>query len=168
MIAGIDNIRSLLESPEFGIFLDDKVYNKIVEDVENCESDKFHVSILLDMSSNLICYGYNIHYNNNNNYPFSLHAEINCLNKYYSKKIKQYIKNREKILLVLRLSKKIKKLGESKPCSRCHNYLINNTENINIKKIIYSTPSGFEVVKSSNLYELETILSSGYRCSSAK
>jgi len=166
MIAGIDNIRSLLESPEISIFLDDKVYNKIVEDVENCHSDKFHVSILLDLSNEMISYGHNEYYNNNKSYPFSLHAEINCLNKYYSRKIKQYIKNREKILLVLRLSKKIKKLGESKPCKQCHNYLINNTENINIKKIIYSTPSGFQIIKSNKLHTLDTILSSGHRCDS--
>jgi cytidine deaminase len=164
MICGIETIRSLLESPDVGIFLDEKVYAQIVEDVENCNSDKFHVSILIDMAGKIISYGHNEYYNNNKSYPFSLHAEISCLNKYYSKKIKQYMKNREKILLVLRLSKKIKKLGESKPCKQCHNYIINNMENINIKKVIYSTPSGFEVVKSNKLYALETILSSGHRC----
>lgn len=164
MIVGIDNIKYLLQLEN--IYMSDSVYDRIVRDVENCKSDKFHVSLLLDQGSNLISYGHN-EYFFGNKYPFTCHSEVNCINSYYSKKIKQYIKDRKKVLIILRLSSKIKKLGQSKPCKKCHNFIENNIDNLNIKKIIYSTPEGFVSVKSNKVSQMETILSSGYRALSS-
>jgi cytidine deaminase len=160
MIIGMDNIKHLLQLEN--IYLSDSVWDRIVRDVESCNSDKFHVSLLLDQGSNLISYGHN-EYFSGKKYPFTCHSEVNCINSYYGKKIKQYIKDRKKILIILRLSSKIKKLGQSKPCKKCHNFIENNIDNLNIKKIIYSTPEGFVSVKSNKVSQMETILSSGYR-----
>ncbi len=160
MIIGIDNIKHLLQLEN--IHMAENVYDRIVRDVECCNSDKFHVSLLLDQDSNLISYGHN-EYFFGTKYPFTCHSEVNCINSYYSKKIKQYVKDRKKVLIILRLSSKIKKLGQSKPCKKCHNFIENNIDNLNIKKIIYSTPEGFVSVKSNKVSEMETILSSGYR-----
>ncbi len=162
-ICGIENIRLHLESAEHNIFISSDIYDRISKDAEECNSDKFHVSLLMDSSFNLIAYGHN-EYFHGQSYPFTTHAEINCLAKYYSKKLKPYVKSREKILVVMRVSSKIKKLGQSKPCKKCQNYIVNNMQNINIKKIIYSTPEAFISLKANKLSELETIYSSGYRC----
>lgn len=162
MICGITNIKALLEQSDINIHLSDDIYNRIAKDAEECTSDKFHVCLLLDMSNNIISYGYNEYYKCSS-YPFTTHAEVNCMSKYYAKKIKPYMKSRDKILLVMRISSKIKKLGQSKPCKKCQNYIVNNMSNANIKKIIYSTEEHFVSLKSNRLADLETIYSSGHR-----
>jgi len=163
MIQGIHSLRSLLEDEN--IYIRDDIFERIKTDVTKHESDKFHACLLLDEHGELLSYGCNEYYKGQS-FPFTLHAEINCINRFYSRKMKQknsYIKGRKKILIIIRLSKKILKLGQSKPCTRCHNFIENNIDNLNLKKIIYSTPAGLSVVKSNKFSEIDTIYSSGSR-----
>ncbi len=162
MIFGIQPLKDMLSAEK--VYMDDNVYDKILMDINSKtnRSERFHVAILVDEFSTILSYGIN-EYHKTDSYPFSKHAEISCLTKYYGKKLKNWEKSRKKILIVIRLSPKRLRLGNSAPCRHCACYIENNMENINIKKIIYTTPDGLEVKKSKDFNVDECKLSSGHR-----
>lgn len=162
MFYGIESIKELLSSEK--VYLDDSTYNKIITDIENkkLKAERFHVAILIDEYCNVLSYGINDYYKSNS-YPFTTHAEISCLTKYYSKRFRKGEQERKKTLIIIRLSPKRLKLGQSAPCKHCARYIENNMENINIKKIIYSKPDGIEVKKSKHFNVEDYRISSGHR-----
>ena len=84
-------------------------------------------------------YSFNLFYKSDK-FPFSIHSEINTITKYY-KTTQRTDKNKiksKKILIVLKLTKS-GKLGNSKPCQGCANYINNNLDNLNLLNVYYST-----------------------------
>ena len=162
MICGIESLKTLLSLEK--IYITESIYSRILTDIENknTRSERFHVAIITDEYSNVLSYGIN-EYHKTNSYPFTTHAEINCMTKYYGKRFRKGEKDKKKFLIIIRLSPKKLRLGNSAPCKHCACYIENNMENINIKKIIYSTPEGIEVIKSKNFYNEDCKISSGHR-----
>lgn len=162
MIFGIEPLKNLFCSEK--VYIGENTYERILTDInaKTNRSERFHVAILIDEFSTILSYGVN-EYHKTDSYPFSKHAEINCLTKYYGKKLKDWEKSRKKTLIIIRLSPKRLRLGNSAPCRHCACYIENNMENINIKKIIYTTPEGLEIKKSKDFNAGECKLSSGHR-----
>ena len=99
-----------------------------------------HLSFLIDYKSReILCFSFNLYYKSDK-FPFSIHSEINTITKFY-KNNHRLEKNKfksKKILIVLKLTKR-GKLGNSKPCQTCANYINNNLHNLNLIHIYYST-----------------------------
>lgn len=97
-----------------------------------------HISFLINSKNNeIINYGFN-YYLNSTKFPFSLHSEVNAINKYYKKKLTKNLIKTKKYLVIVKLSK-IGIIGNSKPCKHCANFIYNNFDNIKLSKILYST-----------------------------
>lgn len=103
-----------------------------------------HFAFLLDLkTNNVICYDTNIYFKSNS-FPYSIHAEIQSVVKYYKSKT---LNKNKKVLIVVKLSK-TGIIGNSKFCLNCSRFLLNNFEALNLKKVYYS------VMKSNTLIEL--------------
>lgn len=133
------NINQLIELLEpYNI----KIPQNILYDISfNLNNNKYlhkHVSFLVDAKNgNILSYGFN-YYLNSTKFPFSLHSEVNVVNKYYKKSLTKNLMKIKKNLFVIKLSK-IGFIGNSKPCIHCANFLYNNFDNIKLSKIYYST-----------------------------
>lgn len=107
----------------------------------NLNNNKYlhkHISFLINSKNNeILNYGFN-YYLNSNKFPFSLHSEVNAINKYYKKKLTKNILKVKKCLIIVKISK-IGIIGNSKPCKHCANFIYNNYDNIKLSKIYYST-----------------------------
>ena len=122
-----------------------------------------HISFIIDKNNNnIISYGFN-YYLKADKFPYSLHSEINTINKYYKKKLTKNLIKTKKILLIFKITK-TGIIGNSKPCQNCVNYILNNYNNLNLHKIYYSF-TGNEL-KELNKYELlndKFTISSGFK-----
>jgi len=119
-----------------------KIPANILYDISfNLNNNKYlhkHISFLINNKTNeILSYGFN-YYLNSNKFPFSLHSEVNVINKHYKKNLTKNILKVKKILIVIKLSK-IGIIGNSKPCRHCANFLYNNYDNLKLYKIYYST-----------------------------
>jgi tRNA(Arg) A34 adenosine deaminase TadA len=119
-----------------------QIPSNILYDISfNLNNNKFlhkHISFLINSKNNeIINYGFN-NYLNSNKFPFSLHSEVNVINKYYKKKLTKNLIKTKKYLVIVKLSK-IGIIGNSKPCKHCANFIYNNFDNIKLSKILYST-----------------------------
>lgn len=124
------------------------VHQKMLNDINNeisirtqkKQKTSNHVCFLVDYKSReVICYAFNLFYKSDK-FPFSIHSEINAITKYYRAKHrsdKNKLKSK-KVLIVLKITKS-GKLGNSKPCQGCANYINNNLENLNLVNIYFST-----------------------------
>ena len=84
----LDNIKSILEKE--CVFLSDKIYNSLenelnVRTIKKSKSNKKskssnHICFLIDKNNELLTYGFNIFFKTSS-FPFSLHSEINAINK---------------------------------------------------------------------------------------
>lgn len=122
-----------------------------------------HVSLLIDYkSNNIITYGFN-YYLKTDTFPFSLHSEINTINKHYKKKNTKNNNKSKKILIILKISK-MGTLGNSKPCQNCANYIVNNYNNLNLTKVYYSTKEKtLEELNKNDLTNQKFKLSAGFK-----
>lgn len=119
-----------------------QIPSNILYDISfNLNNNKYlhkHISFLVNSKNNeIINYGFN-YYLNSNKFPFSLHSEVNAINKYYKKNLTKNILKTKKYLVIVKLSK-IGIIGNSKPCKNCANFIYNNYDNIKLSKILYST-----------------------------
>lgn len=97
-----------------------------------------HLCILVNAKNgNILTYGFN-YYLSSNKFPFSLHSEVNVINKYYKRNLTKDMTKIKKNLFIIKLSK-IGIIGNSKPCINCANFIYNNFDNIKLSKIYYST-----------------------------
>ena len=133
------NIKLVLENE--GVFLSDKTYYNLENELTirtNIKSKSYnHISFLIDCKNNkLLSYALNIYFKTES-FPFSIHSEINVINKIYKKLLSKPVKKTKKKLIILRVSK-IGVIGNSKPCLGCANFIYNNMDNINIINILYS------------------------------
>mgnify|MGYP000321216276 FL=1 len=121
-----------------------------------------HISFIVDKSSKIILsYGFN-YYLKSDKFPFSLHSEINTINKYYKKRITKSNLKSKKILLIFKISK-TGVIGHSRPCKNCVNFILNNYDNLNINKIYYSNKNNqLEYLTKENLLKDNFTISSGF------
>ena len=122
-----------------------EISNKILSDIQTELSlrsliktkSSNHVSFLIDnKSKEVLSFSFNLYYKSQK-FPYSMHSEINTINKFYKKDIKKSIQKSKKILVILKISK-IGNLGNSKPCTSCANFIYNNFQNLNLTNIFYS------------------------------
>jgi hypothetical protein len=155
------NLIQLLE--KYKIYIPSNILYDISYSLENNQYLNKHLSLLIDYKKKkIITYGFN-YYLKSNKFPFSLHSEINTINKHYKKNLTKNIIKSKKMLIIIKLSK-IGIIGNSKPCQHCANYIANNYNNLNLCKIYYSTQSNsLEELTKLNLQENNFKLSAGFK-----
>ena len=135
-MAPTDNLESLFHS--LGFVLPDNVKQDITFNLENNTYVNKHYSFVLDLKTRrILSYAFNIYFKSDS-FPFSVHAEIQSIVKYYKSRL---LSKNKKVLLVVKLSR-TGLFGNSKCCLNCMRFIRNNFENLNFKKIYYSNLGG--------------------------
>jgi hypothetical protein len=152
---------NLLET--YHIYLPSNILYDISFNLENNTYLNKHLSLLIDYKTKqVLTYGFN-YYLKSDKFPFSLHSEINTINKHYKKKLTKNLIKTKKILIIIKLSK-IGIIGNSKPCQNCANYIYNNYDNLNLSKILYSTQlNTLEYLTKIDLLKQDFKLSAGFK-----
>jgi len=132
----------------------------------NLHNNKYlhkHISFLINTKNNeILSYGFN-YYLNSNKFPFSLHSEVNVINKHYKKKLTKNMLKVKKNLIIIKLSK-IGIIGNSKPCRHCANFIYNNYDNLKLSKIYYSTKQNIlEELNKQDLQEAHFKIAAGFK-----
>jgi cytidine deaminase len=160
----LDNIKSILERE--CVFLSDKIYYALENElntrsISQSKITSNHICFLIYNKNNeVLSYAFNIYFKTNS-FPFSLHSEINAINKYYKKNLTKSILKGKKKLIIIKVSKS-GVIGHSKPCLSCANFIYNNMNNINITDVLYSTSENkLESLKKDELLLDNFKLSSG-------
>ena len=159
----LKNIKLILEKER--LYLSDKIYYDLYNELifrSNIKSKSSnHICFLVDSKTNeVLSYAFNIYFKSNS-YPFSLHSEINTINKFYKKTSSKSIIKSKKKLIIIKVSKS-GIIGHSKPCLSCANFIYNVSDNINIIDILYSiTGNKLESIKRNELILDNFKLSSG-------
>ncbi len=149
---------------EYNIIIPSNILYDISFNLNNNKYLHKHISFLVNAKTNeILNYGFN-YYLNSNKFPFSLHSEVNAINKYYKKKLTKNIIKVKKYLFIVKLSK-IGIIGNSKPCKHCANYIYNNYDNIKLTKIYYSTKLNKleELSKNDLLIQTNFKIAAGFR-----
>ena len=155
------NLLNILE--KYNIYLPSNILYDISYNLTNNTYINKHLSLIVDYKTKqIITYGFN-YYLKSDKFPFSLHSEINTINKHYKKRLNKNIIKSKKILFIIKLSK-IGIIGNSKPCQNCANYIYNNYDNLNLYKILYSTPNNeLEELNKQDLVYKEFKISAGFK-----
>lgn len=134
----MNNIHNIMQIfSDNNLTLPDNIANSISFHLNNSNCLHNHISFIINKNNNkIISYGFN-YYLKTDTFPFSLHSEINTINKYYKKKITTNLFKNKKILIIVKISK-TGIIGNSKPCKNCANYILNNFDNLNLYKIYYT------------------------------
>lgn len=149
---------------EFNIQIPTNILYDISFNLNNNKYLHKHISFLINSKNNeIINYGFN-YYLNSNKFPFSLHSEVNAINKYYKKKLTKNLIKTKKYLVIVKLSK-TGIIGNSKPCKHCANFIYNNFDNIKLSKILYSTQQNtLEELSKEDLTKVSTFkIAAGFR-----
>lgn len=126
------NLETMFTS--LGVVLPENVRQDIEFNLVQNEYINKHYAFIVDTKTNkILCYDFNVYFKTDS-FPFSVHAEVQSIVKYY--KSKSITKNK-KILIVVKLSK-TGIVGNSRCCKQCMRFIRNNMDNLNIKKIYYS------------------------------
>ncbi len=155
------NLITLLE--RYNIYLQSNLLYDISYNLTNNTYINKHLSLLIDYKTKkIITYGFN-YYLKSDKFPFSLHSEINTINKHYKKRLNKNIIKSKKLLLIIKLSK-IGIIGNSKPCQNCANFIYNNYDNLNLYKVLYSTQNNeLEELNKLDLLYKEFKISAGFK-----
>lgn len=131
----MESVRRLLNN--YSIRIDDKILQSITNSIDP-NIKNIHITFIIDKNNKLINYGFNIYYKTDT-FPFSIHSEINTIIKYYKSQYNKKLNRKQKRMIIIKISPKIQKIGISKPCTNCANFILNNMDNLNITEILYST-----------------------------
>lgn len=100
----------------------------------NHKKNNNHLTLIIDKTSReVLSYGFN-YFLKADCFPFSLHSEINTINKFLKKRINHKSK---KIMIILKISK-TGCIGMSKPCKNCAKYINENYDTLKLSNIYYS------------------------------
>ena len=136
------NLKTILNS--IGFDLSKNIAQDISHNLSHNNYANKHVSFLLDLRTRkVLSYAFNVYFSSES-FPFSSHAEIESINKYYKS---LWANKNKKVLVVVKLSK-TGLIGNSKCCLNCCRFIRNNFENLRLQKIYYS------VMQSNTLVEL--------------
>lgn len=137
------NLEQMFQS--LGINLPNNIRQDVDRVLKRTEYINKHFCFLIDLKTNqIICYDTNIYFKSNS-FPFSMHAEIQTIVKYY-RSAKTLNKNK-KALVVVKLTQ-TGTVGNSKCCLNCSTFLKNNFDALKLKKIYFS------IMKSNKLEEM--------------
>lgn len=140
-MSSVDKLEQLFHS--IGFKLPNNIKNDIEFNLQHNDYINKHFAFILDLKTNrIICYDGNIYYKSNS-FPFSIHAEIQSIVKYY--KSRSLSKNK-KALVVVKLSK-TGLIGNSKFCLNCSRFIRHNFDNLNLKKVFYSSLNDNKLVE---------------------
>ena len=83
----MDNTNNLADlCLKYDIRIPQNILNNISFNLNNSIHMNNHISFLIEKSNkSILCYGFN-YYLKSDKFPFSLHSEINTINKYYKKR----------------------------------------------------------------------------------
>lgn len=138
--SSVANLEAMFDS--IGFSLPSNIKQDIAFNLQHNTHVNKHYSFILDLKTRrVLSYAFNIYFKSDS-FPFSVHAEIQSIVKYYKSKS---ITKSKKILFVAKLSR-IGIVGNSRCCLNCMRFIRNNLNNLNLKHIYYSTKSG-ELVK---------------------
>jgi hypothetical protein len=130
----MESFKTILESQ--GIYLNTSIYRNL-ELLSKSRDSKTHVAFLLDQYNTLINYKSNVYFKTDN-FPYTQHAEIATIVNYYTKKCSKSNKSTSKTLLVIQL--RPNSFGTSRPCTGCVRFILNNWDNLHLKRVVYSNP----------------------------
>jgi cytidine deaminase len=120
---------------KLGYELEDNIKFNIELTLKKSMYQNNHVSFILDTKFNKIeSYAFNTFFSTNS-WPYSIHAEVYAILKYYKNNTKR--SNNKKILLTVKLSK-TGVIGNSKPCINCVKYIRQHFDNLNLENIYFS------------------------------
>lgn len=132
----INDLESLFHS--MGIILPQNIKKNIMFSLRTRYGISKHFSFIIDLKTNkIICYDSNIYFKTNT-FPFTIHAEVQSITRYYKSRS---ISKNKKALVVVKLSPS-GCIGNSKCCLNCMRFIRNNLVNLNLKRIYYSTLEG--------------------------
>ncbi len=132
MNSRIQNVESIFDA--LGVVLPSNIKQDIDTSLFKNEYINKHFAFLIDMKTNrILAYDFNV-YLKSESFPFSVHAEIQMITKYYKSRA---ISKNKKILVVVKLSR-TGVVGNSKCCLNCMRFIRNNFDNLNLKKVFYS------------------------------
>ncbi len=133
MIDKLYHLNNLFYS--LGVELPANAKAAVLHDLDCNSYPNKHYSFIIDLKTNkLLCYEFNIYFNTDS-FPFSVHAEIQSIVRYYKSKT---ISKNKKLLVVVKMSRS-GLIGNSKCCLNCMRFIRNNWDNLNLKKVYYST-----------------------------
>lgn len=158
MPSSTDRLELLFDS--LGFSLPSNIKQDVAFNLEHNQYVNKHYSFLIDLRSrSVLSHGFNIYFKSES-FPFSIHAEIQSIVRYYKSKT---VSKNKKALVVVKLTK-TGILGNSKCCLNCMRFLRNNLSNLNLKKIYYSTISnGLVELSKENLIDEHFKTSKGFR-----
>lgn len=128
----MESFKSILESQ--GVYLTNSIYRNL-ELMSKSPEFHTHVAFLLDQYNNLLTYKSNTFYKTDR-FPYTQHAEIATIVNYYTKKSSKTTKSTPKTLLIIQL--RSRSFGASRPCQGCAQFILNNWDNLHLKRVIYS------------------------------
>lgn len=133
MLDSIRNLEAMFDS--LGVILPDNIKRNVKFNLEYNKYINKHYSFILDLKTNkVLCYDFNIYFKSDS-FPFSIHAEVQSIVHYYKSKS---INKNKKALIVVKMSR-TGIMGNSKCCLNCIRFIRNNIDNLNLKKVYYST-----------------------------
>lgn len=146
---------------KLGYDLPDNIRQNVEFTLGKSECVHKHCAFLIDAKTrNVIAYDFNVYFKTDS-FPFSFHAEVRTIVKFY--KSRNLTKNK-KILIVVKLSR-TGISGYSRCCKSCMTFIRNNFENLNLKKIYYSTKGNTLVgLGKEDLVDENFEYSKGYTC----
>ena len=136
-----DNLEIIFET--LGFDLPGNIKSDIELNLANNNYVNKHFAFIIDLKTNkVICYDNNIYFKSDS-FPFSIHAEIQSIIKYYKSRS---MSKSKKALVVIKLSR-TGLVGNSKFCLNCSRFIRNNFDNLNLKKVYYSTMKTTQLVE---------------------
>jgi len=146
---------------QHGIHLTNNIRYNIMIQISNSTHPNNHFCFIIDLKSgNIVCYESNL-YLCSNSFPYSQHAEVNAVTKWYSHR--NFHRYNKLVLIVVKLSR-CGQIGNSKCCLHCMRFLRNNYDNLGLRAIYYSMPDKLHLLLKADLKEdNDFTISGGYR-----
>lgn len=120
-----------------GVILPNNIKRSIEHNLEFNKYINKHFAFILDLKTlKVLCYDSNVYFVSDT-FPFSVHAEVQTIVRYY--KTRSVAKNKNKKAVIVVKMSRTGIIGNSKCCLNCMRFIRNNIDNLNIKKIHYST-----------------------------
>ncbi len=131
-MSALDTLEAMFH--EEGFILPERIKQDIGSNlVRNTYINK-HIAFLIDLKTRaVLAYDFNIYFKSDS-FPFSIHAEIQTITKYYKNR---NVNKHKKALVVAKLSR-TGLIGNSKCCLNCMRYIRNNFDNLQLKKVYYT------------------------------
>lgn len=141
------------------ISLGDNIGYDISMYLQHCKHANIHFAFIIDLKRREILYYDNNVYHTNVSYPFSRHAEVQAIVKYFRNK---QVSNNKKALLVVRITKS-GTLTNSRCCRNCVDFIREHVDDMRLHRVYYSSASNtIDMLTKKDLVSANFMYSSGY------